>query len=321
MMEVSVPDSPPAQQQKSGSNSPSSSTTVTFSVLQSPAWSIAVFNKTKIRQFFHTYHFQNLFASETSLWMSVVYLICDSQGAVQRVSPRKIRQAHRDMLQVRVVLLGPRDMFENTYAPRHFYFDFQKPSARSWTANQTQTLTLTQRLLNQKAAGWYGLGREQNAKIGAHSELPPPYIMHSRLSSPPGHDGESPRKQICQPSALPAESPEAAAERIAMSNLKRLGDANIPQTSATLFLDDQGAISHILYARPDPDQLGFIGDDEAHFSLVRVRMEHTNVYLEHPFEPLSKQQGAVVRLMQQVLQEACRNHIRAQHAVGIAMER
>jgi len=93
-----------------------------------------------------------------------------------------------------------------------------------------------------------------------------------------------------------------------MSNLKKLGDANIPQTSATLFIDDSGVVKHILYARPCPDQLSFVSDDDHHVTVIRVLMENQTVVLDSPFEPLNAQQRIVIRLMQHVLQEACRNH-------------
>lgn len=89
-----------------------------------------------------------------------------------------------------------------------------------------------------------------------------------------------------------------------------VGDANIPQTSATLFIDDIGTVKHILYARPGPEQLSFVSDDDHHVTVIRVQMENQTVLLDHPFEPLNKQQQLVVKLMQQVLQDACRSHQR-----------
>jgi hypothetical protein len=223
-----------------------------------------------------------------------------------------------------VVILGTHAMFFETYAPRHFYFDFIPPSRQAWSGVQQGAINLTQRLLNLKST-WLVEGPQQAAEANPSSATvapgtlsaltPPPYIPMVRGSPPsPGAvkspPGQEKRHELYQPAAptLTAQGVGFSPERVAMANLKKLGDANIPQTAATLFVDPVGEIRVILYARPTSDSLGFVSDQDTFYHILRVEMHGGSVHVEHPFDPPNAAQAAVARVMETVLQEACRSH-------------
>lgn len=231
------PSQQPQQQQQqqqpaqSPTTSPRGSGASTFTMM-SPSWGVAVFNKSKLRAFFHSHHFSTLKQVEASLYAASIFVICDAQGLIERISATKYRGHLGEHIQVRVDVLGPWEFFVSTYAPRHFYFEFHQPSLHSWNPVQMNALLLTQRLLNQKAQ-WYAEGNERRS-VAASGEGPPPYIPMiprsatggASLASPPGHDDDASagQRRIYQPT-FQQETPEVLAERTAMSNLKKLGTA------------------------------------------------------------------------------------------------
>jgi len=219
-------------------------------------------------------------------------------------------------------------MFLDSYAPRYFFFDFVPASKRSLTPMQANSITLTARLLNARAQ-WmqHGLRRWSDREVpGQHGDSPAgtptsplPYIpmVPTALGgkSPPGqerkHEIYQPIGTSEHPGGNQPQSPEhkeAQIERVAMANLKKLGDANIPQTSATLFLDCKGVIRVILYARPTSDSLGFVNEEDECYHVVRVEMSEGTVSIEHPFGEPNEVQAGVARMMESVLRDACRTH-------------
>jgi hypothetical protein len=102
----------------------------------------------------------------------------------------------------------------------------------------------------------------------------------------------------------PQELPPAVVERLAMENLRRLGNAQVPQAGATLFMDAAGQLQHVLWGRPDSAQLSFMDDEEEILSVIRISLgdSGSNVEVAHPLGPLTAPQRQVLQSMRNILQ-------------------
>ena len=227
-----------------------------------------------------------------------------------------------------MLLFGTEPMFVSISSQRNFFYEFQISQRTGKTSQfQTSVIQLTQSMLNN-AAPWFNHGRFS-------SSGPPPKQMSSPPTSP-GKDAsasataaaaasQSESASTATPTAADAVAESGSEQRhalrraaglaitsdeveqIAMINLRRLGLANVTQPLATLFLNKMGVVQHILWARPDSQQLQFMDDDiglmvEDHLTVLRVALLETGVTMHAPFEELTPAQRAVTDRMRHVLQ-------------------
>lgn len=225
--------------------------------------------------------FDRLSPAECGLFCAELYVILNEKGFIREIVKQRPsgKKDSEKLLSFRVVLFGTEEMFLGIYARRNFYYDFAYRRADHLSPAVRDSLRLTQDLLNTSAL-WF---------------------VQGTFSPPPGSSAGSQAERI-------ASLTIAQSEAIAVKNLRLLGQANVPQPDATVFMDYMGLFRQVLWGRPTTKDLKFLDDDVSiviheHLTVLRLGLVGADegVSVWAPYEQLNDAQAAVVRTMKDIL--------------------